>query len=173
MTADELIARVRPFVYVPCTYSLGHGASYVSNTPVDGSGECDCSGLICWALGIVRYTAIPSYKAFNGGWINTDAIVHDATQNLPSASVLFTKILTPTRGCLVVFASGNGHAHGHVGIVSETYKASAAKVIHCSAHNQPGRAIQETGPEVFLANPRTIYVWPKMLTQEVVAAPIA
>ena len=55
--------------------SLGVPGSGDCGAPV---AECDCSGYICWALGISRETNHPLYEKFNGGGINADAIVMDA-----------------------------------------------------------------------------------------------
>jgi len=79
---------------------------------------CDCSGFVCWALGLPR---APSKDA-RSGWIWTQSIYQDALR--PGAD--FARVdsdaarLVCRRGAMLVFPSPGGDEPGHVGIVSET-----------------------------------------------------
>lgn len=155
----DLLARARSALGRKIAYELGKGGlKPAAASPADGAGECDCSGYVAWCLGMSRMTEHPLYQAFNGGWINTDAIVHDARR--PTG--FFEQLNRPRVGCLIVYPSGNGHKVGHVGIVTAVDAGgSVAKVIHCSSGNfrRTGDAVGETGPEVFQSNPGTIFAW--------------
>ncbi len=97
------------------------------------------------------------YVRFNGGWINTDAIVHDANQ--PTG--FFSKLDDPKVGCLVVFPSKRPRRpYGHIGIVTEVSKGEVKRVIHCSLENyrKYKDAVRETPPTVFRV-PDAIFVW--------------
>ncbi len=131
---------------------------------------CDCSGYVCWALGIPRAPA----RGAQRGWVWTESIYSDALR--PGAG--FARLdsdATPLAcrpGAMLVFPSPGGEQPGHIGIVSEVDANGAPRrVLHCSSLNfliapEGGgerSAIAETGPEVFaeqLAAPRpTIAVW--------------
>ncbi|MND66456.1 hypothetical protein D3C80_578510 [compost metagenome] len=112
--------------------------------PASDSNECDCSGFVCWVLGLSRKSDIPFYKQ-HGGWIYTDSMVADVN----SQSGIFEKITIPEEGCIVVYGAGSGI--GHVGIVSEVEDGTMIKVIHCSSGNykKHNDSILETGPDIF------------------------
>jgi cell wall-associated NlpC family hydrolase len=133
MKVDELLKRARSALGKKVKYRLGAGGiDPNSPTPASVDNACDCSGFVCWCLGISRKTDHPLYVRFNGGWINTDAIVHDANQ--PTG--FFRKIDEPKVGCLVVFPSKKPRRpYGHVGIVTEVREGKVTKVIHCSSGN--------------------------------------
>ncbi|MEJ7612142.1 CHAP domain-containing protein [Candidatus Fervidibacteria bacterium JGI MDM2 SSWTFF-3-K9] len=158
MTVNELLKRARSALGKKVKYRLGAGGiDPKSPTPASVDNACDCSGFVCWCLGISRKTDHPLYVRFNGGWINTDAIVHDA--NSPTG--FFRKIPEPKVGCLIVFPSKKPRRpYGHVGIVTEVREGKVTKVIHCSSGNfrRHGDAIKETPPTVFQV-PDTIFVW--------------
>lgn len=79
MTPEALLTRARSAAGLGIRYKLGGGGmAPTAERPSDLAGQCDCSGFFCWALGISRQTSHPLYRKFNGGWINTDAMVHDA-----------------------------------------------------------------------------------------------
>ena len=159
MTVNELLQRARSVAGQGIKYKLGAGGiNPASPSPANLNHECDCSGYVCWCLGISRQTNHPLYVNFNGGWINTDAMVHDGKHQ----SGFFEQISTPKVGCLIVFPSFPPTVKvGHVGIVTAVSAAGAVtKVIHCSKGNFTNfqDAVRETAPNVF-NNPRTIYVW--------------
>jgi len=154
-TVTTMLARARSAAGKKTIYELGKGG--MKPTAAHPGSHCDCSGYVSWVLGFSRMTDHPTYKSFNGGWVNTDAIVHDANV----ATGFFTKLDTPKRGCLIVYPSSKstGVKIGHVGIVTEVSGGKATKVIHCSSGNSKrGDAIAETGPEVW-NKPITIYAW--------------
>jgi hypothetical protein len=113
---------------------------------------------VCWCLGISRQTTHPLYVSFNGGWINTDAIVHDANRQ----TGFFIQLPAPKVGSLVVFPSRRPTRKvGHVGIVTQINSAGKIlKVLHCSSGNfrSSGDAIKETPPTVFQQSD-TILAW--------------
>ena len=157
MKVSELLARARSALGHQTVYLPGHGGfDPAAGDPRGPTGGCDCSGFVCWALGISRKTDHPLYVRLNRGWINTDAMVHDAVQ--PTG--YFEPLDTPRRGCLVVFAKPPTLRYGHVGIVTRVARGKAAKVIHCSATNfrTTGDALQETGTGMF-ERPGTIFAW--------------
>ena len=160
MTVSEFLTRARSALGKNVKYKLGAGGiSPTTPTPANIHNECDCSGYVCWCLGISRKTDHPLYVNFNGGWINTDAIVRDANQ--PTG--FFGKLAAPKVGCLVVFPSRPPNRKvGHVGIVTQINSAGdkVLKVIHCSSGNfrNFGDAIKETPPSVFQQSD-TIFVW--------------
>jgi len=125
MTVNELLKRARSALGKKVKYRLGAGGiDPKSPTPASVDNACDCSGFVCWCLGISRKTDHPLYVRFNGGWINTDAIVHDANQ--PTG--FFRKIDEPKVGCLIVFPSKKPRRpYGHVGIVTEVKEGKVTK----------------------------------------------
>src|SRR5687767_609431 len=161
MKVEALIAR--GFVPTPTVYWLGAGG-FDPNAPTPGS-KSDCSGYVCWMLGRSRVTTNPLYMKFNGGWVNTDGMIHDAKSCLG----FFTQIPEPKVGCLLVYGGAASKAPrkiGHVGIVTAVggvehdYTGDVLRVRHCSMGNyrRTGDAIQETGPEVFRV-PDVIFAW--------------
>jgi cell wall-associated NlpC family hydrolase len=156
MNVTDALARAASMIGKGTKYKLGSGGMDPNaSTPVNLSGECDCSGFVCWCFEMSRKTNHPAYVQFNGGWINTDAIVHDAV----SAVGFFSRIDEPRPGALYVYPSPAPKRSGHVGIISKV--GSKPMVIHCSSGNFKAKkdAIQETDPKVFLSNPKTIIAW--------------
>lgn len=160
MNVTELLQRARSAAGKDIKYKLGAGGlKPTALLPANISNECDCSGYACWCLGMSRQTDHPLYVGFNGGWINTDAMVHDGLNQ----TGFFAKLIAPRVGCLIVFPSTPPPTVkvGHVGIVTEVSAGGAVKkVLHCSKGNFTNfqDAIRETPPNVF-NNLRTIYVW--------------
>jgi hypothetical protein len=131
---------------------------------------CDCSGYVCWALGIPRAPA----RDAKHGWVWTESIYADAL----SPGGAFTRLdsdaarLVCRPGAMLVYPSPGVGEPGHIGIVSEVDATGAPqRVLHCSSLNflvapeggAERSAIAETGPQVFegqLAAQRpTIAVW--------------
>lgn len=139
-----LVLRARSVVNCNIKYRLGTGGMNESFKLPSEEGLCDCSGFVCWVLGLSRKTSIPFNKQF-GGWIFTDSMAAD----INSSAGIFEKIITPTPGCIVVF--GAGKAIGHVGIVTEVSEGVMKKVIQCSSGNSKkyNAAIQETSLAIF------------------------
>lgn len=158
LTVEELLARARTASGQQTKYKLGAGGMDPrAPGPANINGECDCSGFVCWCLGMSRKTDHPFYVRVNGGWINTDAIVADASHS----TGFFTSLTAPRLGALVVFPSkAPARKVGHVGIITQLgTQTVVASVLHCSAGNsRKGDAICETPPTVFGA-PDAIYAW--------------
>lgn len=113
---------------------------------------CDCSGFVCWALGISRH---PHPQT----WINTDTIWDDAK----GRGVQFRKIDRAVVGCIVVYPKVIGHKYGHIALVTEVdANGQATRIVHCSASNfasAPPDAIKMTAPTAFEEQPESIYAW--------------
>ena len=158
MTVIDLLARARSASGKKIKYKLGAGGIQPATaSPANVNQECDCSGYVCWCLGMSRQTTHPLYVKFNGGWINTDAMVKDAG----TQTGFFHQLDGPQPGCLVVYPSKlPTRKVGHVGIVTEVAEGKAARVIHCSLRNfrTKGDAILETTAAAF-GVPDAIYAW--------------
>jgi LysM repeat protein len=154
-TATDLITRARSAINKGIRYKLGAGGMNPKTVLPTTNKLCDCSGFVCWILGISRKTDIPFYKQF-GGWIFTDSMVADVN----SQTGIFERINIPEPGCITVFGAGN--KIGHVGLVSKVSNGKMDKVIHCSSGNDKKfhDSIQETGSEIF---ERADNVWGKFI----------
>lgn len=141
---SQLVLRARSAVNCNILYKLGKGGIYPSDALPSRDQFCDCSGFVCWVLGLARKTDIPFYRQF-GGWIFTDSMVAD----IESTAGIFERLNRPEPGCIVVY--GAGPRIGHVGLVSEVNNGTMKKVIHCSAGNsrRHNASIQETAPTIF------------------------
>lgn len=161
MRRDEIVAKARRAIGHGTLYRLGAGAPQTAPHPWDETGACDCSGFVCWVLGISRYQPMFSFlKVMNGGWMNTDGMVCDA---LNPTGYFEPVVDVPLIGDLIVYPSGwyakvlkeNNRSTapriGHVGVVSSVLGGRAVSVIHCSSGNyrQHSDAIQETNPTMF------------------------
>ncbi|MDB5120305.1 MAG: LysM protein [Sphingobacteriales bacterium] len=141
---EQIVLRARSVVGCDIRYKLGSGGLNPGHNLPSHNKLCDCSGFVCWVLGLSRKTDIPFYKQ-HGGWIYTDSMVDDVN----SSAGIFERLNFPEPGCIVVY--GAGKKIGHVGIVSEVTDGTMKNVIHCS-HGNSNRfnaAIQETAPTVF------------------------
>lgn len=123
---------------------------------------CDCSGFLCWALGVARTPA-----PIAGSWIYTPSIYADALHS----HALFVKLDQASVGSLLVYPGVDDRDEarrqvGHVAIVSQVQNGRATKIIHCAPENiaiapadgQPRNAIAETGIEKFSEHPEAIVV---------------
>jgi hypothetical protein len=120
---------------------------------------CDCSGYVCWALGIARRVD-PDVFPGSGGWINTDSIWADAM----GPGTKFERLSAARPGALLVYPKdGSPDPYGHIGIVMEADASGHATLVaHCSAANvmaAPFDAIKITSPEPFRRSERTIHAW--------------
>lgn len=113
---------------------------------------CDCSGFVCWALGISRR---PNPQT----WINTDTIWADANGH----ALQFRKLERATVGCIVVYPKVVDHKYGHIALVTEVdANGQATRIVHCSASNfssPPPDAIKIAAPTAFEAQPTSVYAW--------------
>ncbi len=152
---DELRHK-RPGVHAAYLAGLAQAGLQMNELP---GIACDCSGYVCWALGLARDGA-----PWRGGWINTDSLHADAL----GPQQLFRPLARAWPGALLVYPKPVGRGPegppGHVGIVTEVDAAGrATRVLHCAPENfalsppagLPRNAIAETGPELFDADPRT------------------
>jgi hypothetical protein len=157
VTVEEVIQRARHATTLPISYCLGAGGMKPGRpTPADAMGRCDCSGFVCWCLGLCRQTEDPALSQALGAWINTDAMVRD----LRGAQLLL-RVSPPKVGAVVVYPGPPRRAVGHCGII---VAVDPIRVIHCSALNwrSAGRAICETNDAAFRTND-TFYGWPVSL----------
>lgn len=152
----EVVTRARSQIGLKTIYDLGRGGFYPGSlTAADTKGRCDCSGFVAWCLKESRYVTFEMYVAELGHWVETSAIVRDA--NRPFGMFNRVPMGQAQPGMVIVYGDRPGH-QGHVGIISEVGSGAIRKVVHCAKSNylHTGDAIQETSPEIFLANPHTI-----------------
>lgn len=144
LSINELIVKAKSAINKGIRYKLGSGGMNPKSLLPTTNLLCDCSGFVCWVLGISRKTDILFYKKF-GGWIYTDSMVEDINNQVG----IFEKLNNPEVGCIVVYGAGN--EIGHVGLVSEVDNGQMSKVIHCSSGNDKSfnDSIQETSAKVF------------------------
>lgn len=123
--------------------------------PTDRTLTCealDCSGYVCWALGLRREQ--------DGVWLNTDALWADARG--PQALLRRLAPGEAREGALLVYPKPADARFGHVAIVTAVDAHGVpTRVLHCSASNfmTTFDAVQETGPEAFEAQPATLAAW--------------
>ena len=128
-------------------------------TDIDAAVDaCDCTGFLCWALGISRKAPRRAPHTQADGWINSDSIWADATQG----GTVFRRIRKAEPGCVIVYPkAGSGENFGHDGLVTAVDAAGTpTQVIHCSANNfklSPFDAIKENKPEAFLSQGATVF----------------
>lgn len=144
LSNNELIVKAKSAINKGVRYKLGSGGMNPNSLLPTTNMLCDCSGFVCWVLGISRKSEILFYKKF-GGWIYTDSMVADINSQVG----VLEKLNIPEVGCIVVY--GAGKEIGHVGLVSEVDNGQMSKVIHCSSGNDRhfNDSIQETTAKVF------------------------
>lgn len=117
---------------------------------------CDCSGFVCWALGVPRQISPPDPVL--GEWLFTDSIHADATHG----GRRFERLREAVVGCLVVYPKPVDEPFGHIGIVTAVEAGEALRIVHCSAGNfktAPFDAIKENAGEAFAQHPESVYAW--------------
>jgi hypothetical protein len=153
MKSIDLIARARSQIGRGTIYALGKGGMRPDRDRcTDSQGKCDCTGFTAWCHGVSRKTNNPWYLSFNGGWMNTDAIVRDCGTTLGTFDQVTSNY---KQGMLIVWPGNPAEKKiGHAGIISEVHQGNVIKVIHCSKGNYHDwhDAIRETGPELFLSH---------------------
>ena len=156
MTPDQIVKRARSQIGLKTIYRLGGGNLDPSALTVqDELRSSDCSAFACWVFGVRKYQPRFAWLVkFNGGWLNTDGMYHDAA--LPVG--FFERAPVAAPGMALVYPSArsvgksNGPKIGHVAIVGSVSKSGRTlSVIHCSSGNyrDHGDAIRETGPAAF------------------------
>ena len=125
-------------------YQLGAGGADPTQ-PM--TAACDCSGFVCWAIGVPR-----ELPPGSDHWLNTDVIWAGGG---PVKAGLFTPITVAQAlpGDLLVYPQSQPDDHGHVGIVVQVDPQMPSLVIHCSHGNYVnyGDAVRITDPAVFLS----------------------
>jgi CHAP domain len=141
---------------------------YIANERASGISRaslpklaCDCSGYVCWALGVARDS-----RSASGAWFDTDGIFDDANDDRQ----WFVPLDRAVPGALLVHPRPSKKGGpGHVGIVTEVDAAGkATRMLHCSAFNYlqapppglPRSAIAETDTSYFDGERRTqVVMW--------------
>lgn len=141
VTRSDVVTRARSAIGQG-KYKLGQGGRVPRNPAPFVDEMCDCSGFVAWCLGIDRYQ--PG-KVSGGDWIETTQVYVDAQDD----AGLFVRTMVPRPGDVIVYPDRKGK-QGHIGVVSEVEDGKVSKVIHCASSNKNG-AVQETGPDVFIA----------------------
>lgn len=162
MRRDDIVAKARSAIGHGTLYRLGAGAPQSSPHPWDETGACDCSGFVCWVLGLSRYQSLLAFlRPLNGGWLNTDGILCDAL----NPTGYFEPAPAALPGDLIVYPSSwfakkaglgrGGPRIGHVGVVT-----GVDLVVHCSSGNYRSYqdSIRETNMGVFRAVAYSRYV---------------
>lgn len=165
MRRDEIVAKARSAIGHGTLYRLGAGAPRSAPHPWDETGACDCSGFVCWVLGLSRYQPLSFLIPLNGGWLNTDGMVCDSLHPVG----YFEPAPAPQPGDLIVYPSAwfakkaglgrGGPRIGHVGILTEA-TITSTRVVHCSSGNYRTYedSIRETSIDVFRAVPYYRYL---------------
>lgn len=158
MRGVEHVARARSALALGVRYKLGAGGmDPLSVTPANAAGQCDCSGFVCWVLGISRVTDDPFYIRTSRdriagklvGWISTASMVADGRSPDGMFDLIPDDQAQP--GDVWTFGPNAGRTYGHTGIISAVIGGKPDKVIHCSSMNEPS-AIQETDGLTFRRN---------------------
>jgi hypothetical protein len=168
MNRPGVVDRALSVIGKGCHYKLGAGGRlWHRATPWNPvTHQCDCSGFVAWCLGVDRKTNHPFYVDFNGGWLETTAIVRDAKAAgvgmfdlIPWASAVPSDFLVwpddPATG-----------RQGHVGIASKIAATGPVRVIHCSAGNDRTfhDAIEETDVAMWLAHGGIVARYAELVT---------
>ncbi|MFY7857084.1 MAG: CHAP domain-containing protein [Rubrivivax sp.] len=121
---------------------------------------CDCSGYVCWALGISR-NGWPDAD----DWFNTDGMLADAA----GAQRGFVPLAKAVPGALLVHPRPSREGGpGHVGIVTEVdAQGRATRMLHCAAANYllqpppglPRTAFAETDTRYFDGEKTSVLIW--------------
>ena len=150
--------RDEPRVYEK--YIAGERASGISRTSLPKLA-CDCSGYVCWALGVARDS-----RSSAGAWFDTNGIFADANGDRQ----WFVPLDRALPGALLVHPKpSKDGGPGHVGIVTEVdATGKPTRMLHCSAVNYlltpppglPRSAIAETDTTYFDGERRTqVVMW--------------
>ncbi len=160
---SALAQKLREEPQVHARYIAGEARSGIDRATLP-KRACDCSGYVCWALGVAR-NGWPDAQ----DWLNTDRMVADAGR----ARRWFVPVSAAVPGALLVHPqpSRNG-GPGHVGIVTAVDgQGRATRMLHCSAPNYllepppglPRNAIAETDTSHFDGEKTTLMMWKAFL----------
>jgi hypothetical protein len=110
--------------------------------------QCDCSGFVCWAIGVPRECPPGSDH-----WLYTDNIWEGGGD---VGKGLFDEIQqgAAQTGDLYVYPAPNSSSHGHIAIITAVTNGAPNQILHCSLSNfeRTGDAVRETTPIVFTQN---------------------
>lgn len=160
MTLQDVVDRARSAIGRGIRYKLGTGGFHPDDDTPSRSGVCDCSGFVAWCLRMSRRIAPDSpwyeyYREYNGGWVETSALVRDAEAPFGFVDRVAWEDAEP--GMLLVYGDSKGRSgethQGHVGIVSAINGRGPEMAIHCSRGNDTsfGDAIHETGIKLWVS----------------------
>ncbi len=143
---EQTLARAQAGLGRKTIYQLGEGG-WADGIAGPLAPKCDCSGFVCWALGVPR-----ELPPGSNHWLNTDGIWAGGTG-------LFHEVPRheAAPGDLLVHPSDSDHRHGHIGVILEVEAGISMKLLHCSRHNHSttGDAVRVTSPAVIAKNPRS------------------
>lgn len=152
----QVVDRALSAVGRGCHYKLGAGGRrWHASTPWNPvTMQCDCSGFAAWCIGEDRHTNHPWYREFNGGWLETSAMVRDA---LLAGVGMFERIEWQNAApsdFLVWPDDPAKERQGHVGVVIGVAPTGPVRVVHCSTGNDRTThdAIRDTGVELWLSH---------------------
>ena len=131
-TREEAIDIAKSLVGLRSSYHLGAGGDNPNhNNCLSPQAQCDCSGFVCFCLGLDRYQR-DLYKKL-GGYLSTAAMVSDAN----TYQILFRRTAEPKPGDLIIYPSLYNHGRrmhiGHVGILHQLPNDIGPSVIDCNA----------------------------------------
>jgi len=141
LTPTQAVERARSQLGT-CRYVLGKGGNDPT-APTPGA-ECDCSGWVCWVVGIDRKQ--PGRHASTGGYVSTDAMIAAAKAGRDGWSLVAPADIRP--GDIAVYggqrnAEGKRIKVGHCGVIVAVAPEAErvdwwhrCQVIDCSAGQQ-------------------------------------
>jgi hypothetical protein len=131
-------------------YELGSGGT-ADDIPKPLTQHCDCSGFVCWAIGVPRECPPGSDH-----WLYTDNIWEGGGD---VGNALFAKVQTGTAepGDLYVYPAPDASSHGHIAIITAVTNGMPTTILHCSLSNyeRTKDAVRETTPIVFVQNTKS------------------
>lgn len=151
-TADieQTLARAQEGLGRKTIYKLGEGG-YASDIPEPLTPKCDCSGFVCWAIGVSRELPPKSDH-----WLYTNSIWEGGGD---VGSNLFHRVDAKAAipGDLYVYPSDSSHSYGHIGLIVEVEDGKPTQLLHCSKSNytQTKDAVRITSPDVIAGNPKS------------------
>lgn len=152
---EQTLARANTGLGRSTIYKLGAGGN-AGDIPKELAARCDCSGFVCWAIGVPRECPPGSDH-----WLFTDNIWEGGGD---VGDDLFIRVSSSSAvpGDFYVYPAPSSNHHGHIGIITETLHGAPSKMIHCSLSNydNTGDAVRTTSPAVIANNPNARIVRP-------------